>query len=337
MDNLFQPQKIYYEKKALEYPLGQKIVKKYKTQGIPGEEIESHQHLPRDEKLSAEQAFHQAKEILVVGIKKSLNFQPCQPSADYRLVFTTSCPGKCHYCYLAATLGPLVYPRVYVNLEELMERTERYIEKGRPKVTSFEASSSSDPLALEHITGALERLIPFFAHQQLGRMRVATKYNSVDRLLKLEHGKHTHFRFSLNTPYIIDSYEKKSPPLRDRIDAAQKMGRAGYPVGFILAPLFIYPGWKSEYKELIREIDSSWDHQLQPPSFELIMHRFTRRAKRIIEERYPETKLKMEAEIREHKGFGKYVYPKKEAKALQERLQHYIRDHFPQSPIEYFT
>ena len=76
-------------------------------------------------------------------------------------------------------------------------------------------------------------------------------------------------------------------------------------------------------------------------TFELIQHRFTKPAKKVIEQRYPNTKLEMDEEKRRYKwgryGIGKYVYPKDEETELRETIEDYIHTYFPESTIEYFT
>jgi spore photoproduct lyase len=76
-------------------------------------------------------------------------------------------------------------------------------------------------------------------------------------------------------------------------------------------------------------------------TFEMIQHRFTKTAKRVILERYPKTKLEMDEAKRKYKwgrwGQGKYVYPDEQAEALRVFLTEQIFEKFPQAKIEYFT
>ncbi len=328
---LFQPKQVFFEPKALTYPMGDRLYHMFKEEGVPLKEVESHQKVPPLD-------FNEAKETLVLGTKKDLRLQSCRPSAHYRLVFSSSCPGRCHYCYLATGLGPKIYLRIYVNLQEIMEKARVSIEKRMPDITSFEASSSSDPLAVEHLTKALRELIPFFNENTYGRLKIATKFTHIEPLLPLNHGGNTRIRFSINTPYVIESFEEGTPPAKDRIERALKVAEAGYPTGFLLAPLLLYPGWREEYERLVQEIAAYWrEAALSPPSFEVIMLRLTKRACRLIEKRYPHSLLDMDLERREHKGFGKYVYPSREAQKIRDFLEEKIREYFQGSSLEYFT
>ncbi|HAZ20926.1 MAG TPA: spore photoproduct lyase, partial [Firmicutes bacterium] len=76
-------------------------------------------------------------------------------------------------------------------------------------------------------------------------------------------------------------------------------------------------------------------------TFELIQHRFTKSAKRVILERFPHTSLDLNEENRMYKwgkyGRGKYVYPKEAAQKLEQYMNAEIMRRFPQAKVEYFT
>ncbi len=333
----FMPKYALFEEEALEYPMGKRIHELMVKKDIPIEFIESHNRIKYPEVLAPEDMYKRAKETLVVGVKKTLRFQPCQPSADYRIVTSTSCPGKCEYCYLGATLGRNVHIRVYVNIGEILEAASKHIDKNEPRITTFEASSSSDPVAVEHLTGAVRYMITYFAGQPYGRLRIASKATNVDSFLELEHNKHTKYRSSINSTYVVDTFEKNTPSLDERIDASSKMRSADYPIGFIVAPIMLYDGWEEGYGEMIRKLEEKLEGDGENMTFELIMHRFTQKSKRLIEERFPGTQLEMEKKKRTHKGFGKYVYPAEEARTLETFMKEAIRTSFPKAQIEYFT
>lgn len=336
---LFQPKRVFIEEAALNYDLGQKIKERYQRLNTPVKIITSHNRLDWGEKeLSKKELFDLAKSTLVVGVKKTLKFQNCYPSADYRLVTSTSCPARCEYCYLSASLGSAVYIRVYVNIDQLLKATQKHIDQSDKLITTFEASSSSDPLAVEHISGHLEKIIPFFARQPHARLRAVTKFAHVEPILNLEHNGHTRFRFSLNDDYVIKNFEQATASMRERIEAAGRVQRAGYPLGFIIAPLIIHEDWRAGYTEMLellrQTLDKPDNSELR---FELIMHRFTTKAKNIIQARYPETKLDFSLNNREHKGFGKYVYDAETAEELKSFISSKIGEYFPLGKVEYFT
>lgn len=337
----FTPARVFFEPQALEYPLGKKLYDHFAAEDIPLIVTPSHNRVTGIPGKTPQAGYREAKRTLVVGVKKTLTLDTCRPSADYEFALGTSCPGGCQYCYLATTLGKKPYVRIYVNVDEILGAVERYIKKRLPQVTTFEASSTSDPLAVEHLTGSLRRAIEFFGAQEYGRLRAVTKFAGVDSLLNAEHNGHTKFRFSINTDHIIKTFEARTAGFEERLEAAGKMAAAGYPLGFIIAPLFIYDGWRRDYRQLLENLAQALGSAFREKiSFELISHRFTIRAKKIILERFPHTKLEMDEGKRKLKrgkyGYGKYLYPPEQLEKLRDFMTDEIKRLFPQAEIEYF-
>ncbi len=339
----FVPQLVYVEPKALEkYPLAQELKQKFEDMGLEIRETTSHNQvrdLPGNNEL---QKYRNAKSTLVIGIRKTLKFDTSKPSAEYAIPLATGCMGHCHYCYLQTTLGSKPYIRTYVNLDEIFDQAQKYIDERAPEITRFEASCTSDIVGIDHLTHSLKRTIEFIGQTELGRLRFTTKYHHVDHLLDAKHNGNTRFRFSVNSKWVIKNLEMATSSLEQRLGAAKKVVEAGYPLGFVVAPLYLHDNWKEGYKELFDIINEMIPADyFKNITFELIQHRFTKPAKKVIEKRYPKSKLEMDEEKRKYKwgryGIGKYVYQKDEAQELRETMEGYIHSYFPEASIEYFT
>ncbi|MCE5284441.1 MAG: spore photoproduct lyase [Pelosinus sp.] len=338
----FIPKRAFFEPRALDYPIGEKIYKELLSLHIPIQMTSSHNRVSALTGLTSRQAYREAKQTLVVGVKKTTTFAPCKPSAHYQLPLNTSCPGMCEYCYLATTLGKKPYVRLYVNIEEILNKTAAYIEKAAPKVTIFEGAATSDPIPTEYLSGLLKTTIEFFGRNPLGRFRFVTKHTDIESLLTAEHSKHTTFRFSLNCEHIIAAYEHHTAPMLERIQAASQVAAAGYPLGFIIAPVFSFPGWQAEYQKLFATLSQNLPASAQSQlTFEFITHRFTLRAKNNILSLFPETTLPMETENRQFKygqfGYGKYIYDKQMMSEIKEFLYEQTVSFFPAAKIDYFV
>jgi spore photoproduct lyase len=338
----FEPDLVFFEPGALDYPLGQELMARFKAKGTPIQMTTSHNQvrgIPGETEL---EQYRNAKRTMVVGVRKTLKFDTSKPSAEYAIPLSTGCMGHCHYCYLQTTLGSKPYIRVYVNIDEILEQAGRYIEERKPDITRFEAACTSDPVGIEHITGNLKRCIEYMGQQKYGRLRFVTKYAHVDSLLDAKHNGNTRFRFSINADYVIRHFEPATSPFLERMEAAGKVARAGYPLGFIIAPLYRFDGWQEGYRDLLQRLEAMLPEEAKRDlTFELIQHRFTKTAKTIIEKRYPKTKLEMDEEKRHYKwgryGRGKYVYKKEEALELEKTMEDMLEFYFPQAKIEYFT
>ncbi|TVY11699.1 spore photoproduct lyase [Paenibacillus cremeus] len=339
---VFVPELVYFEPDALNYPKGQKIHAWATQQGLPIRMTTSHNritNLPGDSDL---EKYRIAKRTLVVGIRKTLKFDQSKPSAEYAIPVATGCMAHCHYCYLQTTLGAKPYIRVYVNTDDILQQAKQYIDERAPEITRFEAACTSDPVGLEHISGSLKEYIEFMGREPLGRLRFVTKFHHVEPLLDAKHNKHTRFRFSINADYVIKNFEPATSSFSERITAAGKVARAGYPLGFIIAPIIWHEGWENGYAELLAQLKEALPQEATSDlTFELIQHRFTKTAKTIIQQRYPKTKLEMDEAKRKYKwgrwGQGKYVYPDEQANTLREFITEHIFTHFPQANIDYFT
>ncbi|MDW7674507.1 MAG: spore photoproduct lyase [Bacillota bacterium] len=337
---LFVPRKVLMEEAALQYPLGMELEARFAREQIEVEIIASHNRIKPSKLKTDQQKYQEAKETLVIGVRKGLEFQSCKPSAHYQLPLATSCPGMCEYCYLQTTLGKRPFVRIYVNQEEILNQAKNYMEKRKPEITIFEGAATSDPLAVEPYSRGLAKAIEFFSQEELGLFRFVTKFTTVESLLKLKHNGRTRFRYSLNTNTIIKGFEHHTPSLRQRLDALTKVQQSGYPVGIVVAPIIMYPGWEEEYTGLIHSIKQSLPLGASNVTFELISHRYTTKAKNNIQALFPNTKLPMAEADRQVKygqfGYMKYVYQKEAMDLMKQLLTKEIKENLPESKIEYF-
>lgn len=330
--------RILFEQAALDYPLGRQVLKRCReaglevsvlkgsrVSGIPGQ-------TPRE-------SFFQGKATLVVGVRREMDYATCKPSAHFQLPLVSGCPGMCEYCYLQTQMGKRPYTRAYVNIEEILAQAGQLIEQRLPAVTVFEAAATSDPLPVESLSGALSRAIQYFASQPQGRLRFVTKYPLVQSLLRLNHAGHTRIRFSINTPSVVNRFEHRTPPVKQRIYALKEVMDHGYPAGVIIAPVILEPGWEDDYRMLIDDLRMAGLPEASL-NFEIISHRFTTRAKNRILEVFPESTLPMdESGPRQYRfgqfGYGKYVYDKESLAAMKAFFAKEIAELFPGAVIEY--
>ncbi|MFC5712495.1 spore photoproduct lyase [Thalassorhabdus alkalitolerans] len=338
----FYPQLVYIEPRALEYPLGRELKAKFEKEGVEIRQTTSHnqvRNLPGDTHL---QKYRKAKSTLVVGVRKTLSFDSSKPSAEYAIPLATGCMGHCHYCYLQTTMGSKPYIRTYVNLEEIFEAADKYVEERAPEITRFEASCTSDIVGIDHLTHTLKKTIEHIGQSEHALLRFVTKFHHVDHLLDANHNGRTRFRFSINAPFVIKNFEPGTSPLDLRIEAAAKVAKAGFPLGFIIAPIYIHEGWEDGYLGMLQHLSETLPSSATDDlTFELIQHRFTKPAKRVIEQNYPMTKLELEEEKRKYKwgryGIGKYVYQTDEQEKIKEFFSKHLSEYFPEANIEYFT
>lgn len=338
---MFVPRRIIFEKGSLDYEVGKDVYNNFKDNSkIEIIKINSNQikkHIPGD---NLPEFYKEGKSTLVVGVKKVGKFQSCKPSAHYQLPLVSGCFGQCQYCYLNTNLGERPFIKVNANYEDIIDKAKMYMRERAPEVTIFEGSATSDPLPIEPYTHVLEKTIKFFANEDLGRFRFVSKYSDVDTLLDIDHKGKTEIRFTINTDKVINDFENRTASKKLRLEASQKIAKAEYPLGFIIAPVFLYEGWKKDYKELLLNIREIVPFGLKYPLiFEVISHRYTTRAKNIITEIFPDNRLPMKDEDRKYKygqfGYGKFVYPKEEIAIMKKFFTNEIASIFEDAIIKY--
>ncbi|QGU96050.1 spore photoproduct lyase [Clostridium bovifaecis] len=333
---MFKPKRVIFEEAALEYEIGKKLYEEFKLKdveikyskngritGIPGS--------------NESEKYSEGKNTLAVGIRKTLNFQSCKPSAHYQLPLVSGCMGMCEYCYLNTQMGKKPYIKIHVNTEEILDNAGKYINERKPDITIFEGAATSDPIPVENYTGALGKAIEYFGANEYAKFRFVTKYTDIDSLIGLKHNSRTMIRFSINTDRIISSFEHRTPLLDKRLEAAFKVAEGGYKLGFIIAPVFLYDNWEQEYLNLLKDISTRFKGI--DIEFEVISHRFTKRAKGNIMSIFPKTILPMEEEFRAFKygqfGYGKYIYEKEQLNYMIKFFSENIIKYFGENKINY--
>ena len=277
--------------------------------------------------------------------------QPIPPSADWRFDLAEGCPAHCQYCYLAGSLAGSPIVRVYANLPEILAELAPALGQGgvtslsaarAAEGTTYECSCYTDPLALEHLTGALATCIRHFgAWDAAVQLRFTTKFDAVEPLLALPHGGKTRIRFSLNA-VAAERLEGGAPRMAGRLQALRLMALAGYKVGLTIAPILRLPEWQTAYDSLIADVATALAGvpELDLPA-ELITHRFTPKSKGVLEGWYPGSKLEMDEALRTRKltkfGSTKWVFPKEQMAELRTSLEASLARHLPAARVLYWT
>jgi spore photoproduct lyase len=299
-------------------------------------------------------AFMAAKNTLalVVPPASKRQLQPIPPSADWRVDLAEGCPAHCQYCYLAGSLGGPPITRVFADLDEVLDGLDGYVGRGSTtsgtlerggEGTTFEASCYTDPLAIEHLTGGLARMVEHFGtHAWAGpvQLRATTKFDDVAGLLDLPHGGRTRLRFSLNAAPVARRFEGATATVPARIAALGAVARAGYPVGLTLAPIMPVEGWREAYGALLDDVAAALPAGTDL-TVECITHRFTPGSKETLLDWYPRTKLEMDEQRRTTKrgkfGSVKHVYPRATMTELRGWFAAAVADRLPQARFLYWT
>ncbi len=360
---LWRPKRVLITPDAFNLPHGRDMLERAEAFGAQVIRLKSNQlrgltdpvpkDAPPDDK-AAQRAYAQAKTSLaiVVAPPSQRKLQPIPPSADWQFHVAQGCPAHCQYCYLAGSLSGPPVTRVYANLPEILEGLRPYVGTGKitsksldraHEGTTFEASCYTDPLGIEHLTGALAESIRFFGQWDAPvQLRWTTKFDGVGPLVPIEHNGRTRVRFSVNAAGVSRGFEGGTANITQRLAALRRMALAGYPVGLTIAPIMPVTNWQEDYRallaaaaEAIRGIDGL------DLTAELITHRFTPGSKDVLLSWYPKTTLDLREEARTQKrnkfGGFKYVYPKDPMREMRTWFETNIAELLPAARILYWT
>jgi spore photoproduct lyase len=202
----------------------------------------------------------------------------------------------------------------------------------------FEIGSNSDLVLENTVTGNLAWTVDEFAASAWGRLTLPTKFDMVDGLLPLRHGGRTTVRMSLNPVDIIKRVEFGTSGLDERIGALKKLHDAGYPVGILIAPLILLPGWQSFYEGLFERMAEGLPASLLASApFELIFMTYGYAHRQINPSAFPASADLYDAALMAPCGRGRFGYRKavkdEAAQFFREKLEYY----FPQSTVAYIV
>ncbi len=350
---LWVPKRVLVTPDALRWAHGRAIVERASKPGTDIVELKSNRLILPDG-YAGRSPYADAKTTLaVVTASPSVRRpRPIPPSADWQFHLAKGCPAHCQYCYLAGSLPGPPLTRVYANLPEILDGLMRYAGQGNvtsasatrfQEGTTFEASCYTDPLGIEHLTGALGECIRHFgAWNAPVQLRWTTKFSAVEPLLGLPHSRRTRVRISVTAPEVVRRFEGGTSSLKDRLMALRKLAAVGYPVGLTIAPIMPVADWKEQYTVLLQSVASALDGiDWVDLSVEMITHRFTDKSKQVLLSWYPKTPLDLDEGNRTVKrtkfGTSKYVYPSKVMRDMRSWFASAVGEHLPLARILYWT
>jgi spore photoproduct lyase len=353
---LWVPKRVLVTGPAAEQPHTAEILRRCEAAGVEDIDVLPGNRLTGLTGANERETYARAKSTLavVVAPPSALKPQPIPPSADWRIDLARGCPAHCQYCYLAGSLAGPPVTRVYANLDDVLAGIGTHA--GRGSVTSgtsdrghegttFEMSCYTDPLGIEHLTGSLSAAITRVGTGELGddvSLRFTTKFDAVDGLVGLPHGRRTRMRVSVNADEVAERFEGGTAPMPARLAALRSVALAGYRVGLTIAPVMPVPDWRASYSRLLDDVAAATagvpDLDL---TVEIITHRFTPGSKDVLLGWYPRTRLEMDEEQRSPKrnkfGGVKYVYPRDVMAEMRAWFTEALGERLPDARMLYWT
>ena len=329
------PQKIYFEEKALNYELGKMLLQKFKeAQWIP---IESHNNI-EELRNNPNSEFGNMKKNLIIGVRKTHKYVINHKSSDFLVPFTSSgCSASCLYCYLVCNYNKCSYLRLFVNREQMLDKLIKTANKSEKELT-FEIGSNSDLILENIITGNLEWTIEQFGKNEKGFITLPTKFDMVTSLITLEHKGRTIIRVSVNPQEVITKVEFGTSSLQNRIKAINALCDAGYKVGLLIAPIVMLEDWKNYYTKMFDILADTLSPKVKNEMMiEVIFMTYSYVHRMINHDAFPNAVELYDQTLMTGRGMGKYCYRQQ----IREDGELFIRDKitntFPKTEIIYIV
>ncbi|GAB6905522.1 conserved hypothetical protein [Desulfosarcina cetonica] len=171
---------------------------------------------------------------------------------DYQILHVASfCTMDCSYCILQSYFHPPML-QFFVNREDLDDELDAFFEKA--EIGRIGTGEFSDSLIWEDWSDLTDHLIGRFSKQHRAVLEIKTKTVNIERLKGLDHQRKTIIAWSLNTPWVIKSEERRTTSLEKRLAAAEKCQQWGYPLAFHFDPMIIYDGCEAAYKQVVEQL-----------------------------------------------------------------------------------
>ena len=177
------------------------------------------------------------------------------------LKWATGCEFNCAWCYLKGTLRfaprktkPYVkpYPKIEQHVRTFLENVDGYNEV-------LNTGELADSLMWERNGNPFSRfIISLFREQDRHRVLFLTKSNNIGHLLDIDHRGSAIVSFSLNADVVAQRFEKGTPPIAERIEAASRLNKAGYEVRIRIDPMVPVQDWRKHYVDLIDQVFSKF-------------------------------------------------------------------------------
>lgn len=167
-----------------------------------------------------------------------------------------NCIYNCKYCYLQWIFKNDINV-FFVNYRHIINQIKQILEKNKTsKNIWFYSSDYSDNLATDTFTNFTQEFIPLFSWFTWAKMEIRTKSTNISGLLSLEPTSNVEIAFSLSPQVIIDSYEKGTSSLDERLNAINQLLDVGWQVGVRFMPLIEYKDYRSIYEGFIEYVIS---------------------------------------------------------------------------------
>lgn len=206
---------------------------------------------------AADDPVEYGKQVLFLTRNRGAFIKDCPGTSEYQccgyqiLHIGTFCHMDCSYCILQAYFHPAVM-QYFVNHSDMLAELDGRFKTDR--IQRIGTGEFTDSLIWERWAQLSQKLVPLFGTQNRAVLELKTKTTAVKELEGLPHNRKTIVAWSLNTPAVIATEERRTASLEARLNAAAACESWGYPLAFHFDPIVIYDGCAADYRRVITRL-----------------------------------------------------------------------------------
>lgn len=177
------------------------------------------------------------------------------------LKWAYGCPYNCSWCYLQGTLRLLKTKTkpIVKDYKKIQLHVNTFLDRWRHTKEILNTGELADSLMWENVGDPFSKfIISLFEKQNKHKVLFLTKSTNIKNLLTVNPNSQVIVSFSLNANKVAEKWEKGTPSIKDRIDAARKVSQAGYETRIRIDPMVPVNDWYTHYTDLIDEVFSEF-------------------------------------------------------------------------------
>ena len=258
--------RIYIEPEVREFQRGREILQQFPSADII--EVPSHWKIPslHGNEGSIDDWVKIKRQILVLGIKKSLTCRPNERSSHFIAPsISNGCTMACSYCYVPRRKGFANPITLFVNIDQICRHISRHASRQGMMLTPdqidqeywvYDIGENGDCSVDAALCENVKDFVSLFRSLPNAKATFATKF--VNRaLLDYDPQGKTRIRFSLMPQSISKVVDVRTSAIADRIEAVNDFVDAGYEVHLNFSPVIYYEDWLHDYRDLFGQINDT--------------------------------------------------------------------------------
>ncbi len=247
--------RIYIEEAVRDLPMTRKLIERFpKAEQIACERY-GEVFNPKRQNFRAQKR----NPALILAEKKGNRVLPTPPDyglgADHHFYFShmLNCLYDCRYCFLQGMYQSANY-LLFVNFDDFIEDIRSEIDAHPGERCFFFSGYDCDSLAMDSVTGFVDRFLPLFSDLPTASLELRTKSVNTASLLKREPIENVVTAFSLNPEPVAEALEHKAPSVDARLAAINKLASAGWKIGLRFDPLIYFKDAVDVYQDFIDRV-----------------------------------------------------------------------------------